>query len=155
MTINSATPGSDWFLNGLAALQRREERTQRELSSGYRIQDAADSPFQTPKLVALGSRLAVFHDWQANLALVGAVVTGADQAIGSAIPLVENARSLAVRGSSPTMSANDRQSIATQIQSIQQQLVSVANTNVQGRYIFGGDQDSAPPCQLDSTSPSG
>jgi flagellin-like hook-associated protein FlgL len=36
-----------WFLNGLANLKQQEAQTQRQLSSGYQINDASDSPSQT------------------------------------------------------------------------------------------------------------
>lgn len=155
MTINSATTGSDWFLNGLAKLQRQQEKTQRDLSSGYRIHDAADAPEQTPKLIALSSRLAAFEDWQSSLVEVGAEALAGDQAIGTAVSLVENARSLAVRATSPTLSAADRQSIATEVAGLQQQLLTIANTTVQGRYIFGGDRDDVAPFQINPASPIG
>jgi len=43
------------------------------------------------------------------------------------------------------------QNMASEIQGIQQQMVTLANTNVAGRYIFGGDQGAAP-YQYDATS---
>ena len=38
-----------------------------ELSSGYQITDAADSPALTPELVKLGSQLATVQAYQTNL----------------------------------------------------------------------------------------
>src|SRR5438270_797348 len=142
MIINSATAGSNWFLNGLATIQAQEEKTQRELSSGYRVQDAADAPAQTQPLIALGTRLATFQNWQTNLTSVKAEAVAADEAIGGAVSLIEQARTAAVQGANSTASAASRQNLALQVQALQDQLVSTANTTVQGRYIFGGDQDS-------------
>ena len=48
--INSERIGTAWFLNGLANLQQQETRTQRELSSGFQINDASDSPSQLTAL---------------------------------------------------------------------------------------------------------
>lgn len=155
MNVTSATIGSNWFLNGLATLQRQEEKTQRDLSSGFRVHDASDSPGQTAQLVALGSRLSAFQNWQTNLASVKAEATAGDQAIGSGVSILEQARVLGVRGGNSTLSATDRQNLAAQVGSLQQQLVSLSNTNVQGRYIFGGDQDSSPPYTLNTLAPNG
>jgi len=41
------------------------------------------------------------------------------------------------------------------VQGIQQQLVSIANTSVDNRYIFGGDQDQTAPYQYDAASATG
>ncbi|MDP9054953.1 MAG: hypothetical protein M3N93_11735 [Acidobacteriota bacterium] len=153
--LSPTTPGTAWFLNGLASLRQEESKTQRELSSGYRINDASDSPAQTPALVELGSSLASVQAYQTNLGNVQTETSTADQALGSAISLVQSAESMASQGANTTTTAATRQALANQIQSIQKQLVSISNTTVQGRYIFGGNQDQSPPFQYDGSSPTG
>ena len=64
MTVNSATIGADWFLNGLAELQSRELQTQQQLSSGFSVSSAADDPAATNALVDLGSSLAAAEAYQ-------------------------------------------------------------------------------------------
>ncbi len=146
------TPGTAWFLNGLSNLQQDEAQTEKELSSGYQITDASDSPGQTPELIQLGSTLAAVQDYQTNLGNVQTEATSADQAIGQSITLLQNAETLAAQGANSTTSAATAQTLAVQVQSIQQQLVSIANTTVDGRAIFGGDQDQSSPYQYDATN---
>jgi flagellar hook-associated protein 3 FlgL len=154
-TIGSATTGMAWFLNGIRNLQGQEATTQRELSSGYQINDASDSPSQAPELIQLGSSLASVQAYQTNLGNVQAEANTADQAIGASISLIQNAETLAARGDNTTSTATTNQTLATQVQSIQQQLVSISNTTVQGRYIFGGDQDQSAPYQYNPASATG
>jgi len=153
--LGSGTIGTAWFLNGLANLQQEEAQTQEELTSGYQINDAADSPVQTPELIQLGSNLAAIQDYQTNLTNVQAEASTADQALGTSISLIQSAVSLASQGASSTATAATDQTLAITIQGIQQQLVSLANTTVAGRAIFGGDQDQSPPYQYDPASPTG
>lgn len=150
--IGSATSGTAWFLNDIANLQQEETQTQRELSSGYRINDASDSPSQTPELVELGSTLAAVQAYQSNLANVQTEATTADQAIGQSITLLESAETLAGEGANSDTTATAQQTLAAQVQAIQQQVVSIANTTVNGNAIFGGDQDQSPPYQFDATN---
>lgn len=153
--ISSATPGTDWFLNGVANLQQEMSQTEEQLTSGYQINTAADSPSQTPELVQMGSTLAAIQTYQENLTNIQTEATTADQSIGSGITLIQNAISLASQGASSTATAATDQTLATQVQSIQQQLVGLANTTVAGRYIFGGAQDQSAPYQYDATSTTG
>ncbi len=155
MTINAATIGADWFLNGLANLQSREMQTQQQLSSGYAVSSAADDPVATRQLVDLGSSLASAQTYQTTLGNVQAEASAADDAISSAIALVQSAQSLATQGASSTASAGGQQYLAIQAQAIQQQMVSLANTTVAGQYIFGGDNGQSPPYQYDSSSATG
>jgi flagellar hook-associated protein 3 FlgL len=153
--LGSAAIGTAWFLNGLSNLQQEETQTQIDLSSGYQINDAADSPSQTPELIQLGSTLAAVQDYQTNLSNVQTEATAADSALGSTISLIQNAVTLATQGASSTATAATNQTLATQVQNLQQQLVAIANTTVDGRAIFGGDQDQSPPYQYDATSATG
>lgn len=156
MTINPpSSAGTAWFLNGISSLQTQQTEVEKELSSGYQVQDASDSPGQTPELIDLGSTLAAVQTYQTNLTNVQAEADTADQSIGSAISLIQSAQTLAEEGANSTSSASQRQILATQIQGIQQQLVGIANTSVDGRYIFGGDQDQTAPYQYDSASATG
>jgi flagellar hook-associated protein 3 FlgL len=156
VTINPpSSAGTAWFLNGISSLQTQQTEVEKELSSGYQVQDASDSPGQTPELIDLGSTLAAVQTYQTNLTNVQAEADTADQSIGSAISLIQSAQTLAEEGANSTSSASQRQILATQIQGIQQQLVGIANTSVDGRYIFGGDQDQTAPYQYDSASATG
>lgn len=155
MTVSSAVTGAGWFLDGVSNLQNQEARTQREISSGFRIQDASDSPSQTPELIGLGSALASSQAYQANLDRVQAETTSADSALGAAIKLIESARTIALQGAGTAATGSDRQNLAAQVQDIQQQVVGIANTTTEGRYIFGGDQDLSPPYQIDSAAAAG
>jgi flagellar hook-associated protein 3 FlgL len=150
--IGPSRIGTAWFLNGIANLQQEETRTQRALSSGHQINDASDSPSQTPQLVQLGSTLAAVQAYQTNLGTVQEDAQGADQAIGQSISLLQNAEVLATQGASSTTTFANAQTLAAQVQGIQQQMVSIANTAVAGRYIFGGDEDQSAPYQYNAAN---
>ena len=154
-SIGSATAGTAWFLNGLANLQNQQERTERELSSGFQIQDASDAPAETPELVSLGAGLASLEAYQTNLGGVQAEANAADSSLSQAISLIQNAQTLAEQGANTTSSAAQRQNLAAQVVSTQQQLVSLANTSVAGRFIFAGDNDGSAPYQYDAASATG
>jgi flagellar hook-associated protein 3 FlgL len=152
INITPSTSGTAWFLNGIANLQNQQAEVQRQISSGFQIQDASDSPSQTPELIGLGSTLAAVQAYQTNLGRVQAEASTADQALGTGISLIQNAISLGEQGANTTSTAASRQTLAAQIQGIQQQLVSISNTSAEGRYIFGGDHDQAAPYQYDAAS---
>jgi flagellar hook-associated protein 3 FlgL len=143
--VGASTIGTAWFLNGMENLQQQQLQTQKELSSGYQIQDAADSPSQTPELINLGSTLAAVQAYQTSLGSIQTEAAAADGALGSGISLIQSAITTGEQGANSISTAANDQNLSAQIQSIQQQLVSVANTSVGGRYIFGGDSDQSAP----------
>lgn len=152
MIVSSSAIGAQWFLNGINNLQNQITKTSNELSSGYQVNTAADSPEQTAALVDLGSKLAATQTYQQNLTTVQNETQTADQSLAAAISLVQQARSVALEATGTNVTPSGFANMATQVQGIQQQIVSVANTSVGGRYVFGGDQSTSAPYQYDPTS---
>jgi flagellar hook-associated protein 3 FlgL len=147
--IPSLNPSSNLFLNGLTRLQTRITLATAELSSGRRISQPSDAPDQISPLLQLQAELSHHQAVASNLTSVQAEVSGADQAMSTAIQLLDQARSLAAQGATGTTSDATRMSLAQQVQSIQEQMVGLADTQVRGRYIFAGDQYQTQPYALD------
>jgi flagellar hook-associated protein 3 FlgL len=142
----------------LANLGRTEQQLQtvtQQISSGIDVQQPSDNPAAVSEILQTEASLAKNQQVQTNLSSVTAEVNSADSALQTAIQQVQSAISLATEGGSSTMSATDRATLAQQVASIQQSLVGIAQTQVNGRYIFSGDQDTQAPYQLDSTAPEG
>jgi flagellar hook-associated protein 3 FlgL len=116
------------------------------------VQDAADAPAETPQLVSLESALAATQAYQTNLTRVQAEASAADSSLGSAISLLDNAKTLASQAASTPLSPTNIPSILSQIQGIQQQIAGLANTTAEGRYIFGGNQDQSAPYKYDAAT---
>lgn len=150
--ISNTLLNGTWFLDGVRGLEERAARTQRQISSGFRIQDAADSPLESADLVGLTTTLSSLQHYSANLGRVGAETSAADTALSVAIQLIDRARALATQGASSTATAGQREILAVEVRDIQQQIVSIANTSVEGRHIFGGDQDQSPPYQYNASA---
>ena len=68
---------------------------------------------------------------------------------------MDRARTLAAQGANFTMDASGRQSLADEIQSLLEQMVTISRTTVQGRYVFGGDRIPPRPTTLDLTAANG
>lgn len=105
-----------------------------------------------PELITLGSNLAAVQVYQRSLGGIQTEAAAADQGLGSAISLIRSAITTGEQGANSTSTATSDQNLAAQIQSIQQQIVSIANTTVDGRYIFGGDLDQSTPFSYSSAA---
>src|ERR1019366_6172883 len=90
-----------------------------------------------------------------SLGAVQGQLSTADSMLSSVVTALQRAISLGVEGANGTLSDSDRASIASELQGIQSQLVSLANTSYQGRYVFAGTKTSTPPYVVDNTAPSG
>jgi flagellar hook-associated protein 3 FlgL len=149
----SLSPQTNIFLNGLSQLQTTINNATSQLTSGYRITQPADAPDQISPLLQLQANLSHNQAISNNLTSVQASVNGADQAVSSGIQLLNQALSLASEGAGSTVTAATRASLAQQVQTIQQQMVNLANTQVARQYVFSGDLSNQPSYALDLSQP--
>jgi len=149
MTTN-LDAGSELFLANLNRIQQGLATANRQVSSGKKISVASDAPDQIGTLLQLRADLQHNSQVQSNLVLAKTDASSADSAIGAAINMLDQAMTLGEQGSNTTQTADIRKTLSDQIQAIQQQMIAVTTTSVQGRYIFNVDHPDAPPYTFDS-----
>jgi flagellar hook-associated protein 3 FlgL len=123
----------------------RMAQLSQEASSGLAVSQPSDDP----------ATWASIQNNQAEMGIIQARSTAASRAAGdlnlaestldSAGNLVTQAQSLAVEGANGTESDASRSDLATQVTSILQQLVALANTRGSSGYLFGGTNTNTPP----------
>jgi len=149
--ISNIDPQSATFLNGIEQIQNNLAKASNEVSSGLAINVPSDSPDQIGNLLQLRANQAHITQVQANLTLAQTGAQAADNALSSSIQLMDTATTLATQGATATATATTRAALAEQVQSIMQEMVSNSQTNVQGVFIFSGDQDQTPQYTWDPT----
>jgi flagellar hook-associated protein 3 FlgL len=149
--ISSLDPASQSFLAGVDQIQQRLQTAQTQLTTGLQINNVSDAPSEIADIWQLNAELDQTNQTDTNLGQVATEVNTAQTALQSAVTLVEQAETYGAQGASDTSSATTRQDLANQLGAILQQLVSTANTTVEGRYIFAGDTDQTTPYSIDLT----
>lgn len=153
--ISNLSPSSQAFLANMDRLQQAVSEATLQTSSGKRVNVASDAPGELATILQLRTDEVHNSQIQSNLGVAKADADAADSALGSATQLMDRATVLATQGANFTTDATGRQSIADEVESLLDQMTAISNTAVQGRYIFGGDQDGTPPYAVDLTQPNG
>jgi flagellar hook-associated protein 3 FlgL len=153
--ISNLSPSNEAFLANVARVERSIDQANLQTSSGKRVNVASDAPGELDTILQLRSDEVRNTQIQANLGVAKTDADAADSALSAAIKLTDRATTLAAQGANFTTDATGRQSLAGEVQSLLEQMVSISNTTVQGRYIFGGDQGGTPTYGLDLTAANG
>jgi flagellar hook-associated protein 3 FlgL len=153
--ISSISPASQIFLAGVDQIQQRISQANQQITSGLKISVASDAPDQIGDLLQLRANEAQDTQIQSNLGLEQTNAQSADNALGSAIQLMDSVTQIAAQGASSLESADTRTTLGNQVQSLLSQMVNISQTQVQGRFIFSGDDDQNPSYQLDLSAPNG
>jgi flagellar hook-associated protein 3 FlgL len=142
----------------LAALNQTKLDTQQatiEISTGRSVNQPSDNPTAAALLVENNDQATFNKGYLQSLDAVQGQLSTADSTLSSVVTAMQRAISLGVEGANGTLSDSDRAAIATELQGIQSQLVSLGNTSYQGRFIFAGTNTGTPPFVADNTAPSG
>jgi flagellar hook-associated protein 3 FlgL len=153
--ISSLDPANQQFVTSLNDLQQRVQTAETQLSTGLRVNQASDAPQSVGDIFQARADLAQATQVSQNLTNVQAQAQAADSALQTAVQVLQQAQVLATQGANSTTTVGQRQQLATQVQALQSELVSLSRTQVAGVYIFSGDNSSSPSYQVDPSSPTG
>jgi flagellar hook-associated protein 3 FlgL len=151
--VSSLNPRSQEFLNNINRISDLMTQAQTQLSTGLKVNVVSDNPDVISTLLQARSNLNTAQQLGTNLGQVATEVNTGEQALQNATTLYDQVQTLSAEGTTSTQTASGRATIAQQLQSIEQQMVGLANTQVNNRYIFSGDTDQTRPYTFDATQP--
>ena len=131
-----------------------EQQLTTELSSGLRVKSISDDPVAVGQASLLGTAISQDDSFVQTATSTQSLMQVADSALGDVVTQLTTALSLAVAGNSGTENASDLAALSQQLSGVRDQVVSLANTSYQGRYLFAGSHGDVQPFTVDqSTSP--
>ena len=132
-------------LADLNAVSTRLSKTQQKIASNKEISRPSDDPFDASRAMALRQSLAATRQQQRNAEDATGWQDATEQALGQITDLVHRARELIVRGATDSSDAQDRVSIAAELDQIIESVKQNANASYRGSYLFSGSKtDTAP-----------
>jgi flagellar hook-associated protein 3 FlgL len=143
------------ILTDLFQQQSQEQTYIQQLATGLRVNQPSDDPAAAAADVENQSLQSQTDQYLQNTSNLEGTLQTADSALSSVVTALTQAISLGTQGANGGLSSSNQQEIAQQVQSIQSQIVQLANTSYQGSYIFAGTASQSAPFTLDPTQPSG
>jgi len=115
------------------------------VASGKRINDLSDDPVGLSKSLHLKSKLDEMDQIKRNLSFGKSWLSAAETALNNVQELLTEAKGIAIEMSNSTVGQEERRSAAKVVDNILKEIIVLANSNVNGRYIFSGQNtDTAP-----------
>lgn len=137
----------------MQALEAQISQTQKQLSTGLKLQNASDNPAGMAQVDQLNAQISASQQYQTNGSSLNANLQIEGQSLTGATSVMQSARDLALEANNSAMTPAQRQDIATQLQQLLQQLVSTANaTDSNGNFLFSGETTTTQPFAQSGTS---
>jgi flagellar hook-associated protein 3 FlgL len=127
-------------------------KLQEQVSTGERVNRASDDPVAANQIMSLHSESESLTTYTKN---VTSVLTDMQQTSASLTDIdnaLVQAKQLLTQASTVTTSSTDDQAIGQEINSLLEQVVSSANTQIDNHYLFGGSSSASPPYSVQRDS---
>ena len=129
-------------LTSLQGLNRNLDglgKIQQQLTSGRLLNAPSDSPTGANRAMQTRSEQAAVAQQARNISDAEGWLTQTDSTLRTMIDSTRRVRDLTVQGlNDGAMSAQSRAALATEVASLREGLITLANTQNQGRPLFGG-----------------
>jgi len=132
-------------LNDLRRQTRRLLELQEELSTGLRVNDPSDDPLAARRAVNIRTEMGKSEQYLTNISSSGPQLLESVTAVQSVLSNLQRAQELTLQGASGTNSQLQLDQIAAEINQILEAVLTDANHQTAGRYVFGGTRTLETP----------
>jgi flagellar hook-associated protein 3 FlgL len=126
-------------------------KAQEQAGSGLRVSKPSDDPVAAAAARRENSRKALGNAGVAAADVATDNLLSSDNALNDVYGSLTRAHELAMLGATDTVSSENRTALAEEVSKIREQMVSLGNTNVGGKYLFAGFRDQTPPFAEDGS----
>lgn len=133
------------YLYNLNSIGNRLNKLNKDITTTVRIHKPSDDPVGTAKTMKLSTSLERNSQYNENVGYAVSWADATETAFNSLDSVMQRARELAVRGSTETMSEEDKKAIADEIDQLRLQVIDLGNANLDDRYIFAGTATEKAP----------
>ncbi len=133
---------NQWVANSFLTVLNKNHtalsKLQVQISSGKQYSLASENPVSNALSMAYKTQISETSQYKKNISTTTTWLNSSDSALTTLETILQRARELAVRGANDTLVQADRDAIAAEINELIKNVADIANTNVNGEYIFSG-----------------
>lgn len=134
---------------GIQANAQRVDQSMTQLSTGKSIRRPSDDPVGASMALQLRTQLSKNDQYFRNMEDGLGWLSTTETSMGTGNGALQRARELAIQGANDTYGAKERAYQRNEVRGVLEEIVSIANTNFKGDYIFSGTQTQVPPFSLE------
>jgi flagellar hook-associated protein 3 FlgL len=132
----------------VAMLDQQQEKVnnlEQQVSSGLRINQPSDDPSSAQQVLNLQGIMAATDQYSRNIQTGTTWLNQMDSSMTNMNNVLTNAKQLATQMANGTFGASDRQNAAVEVTQLRDQMISLGNTQIAGKYVYGGFVSDQPP----------
>lgn len=138
------------LLRNISTNLHRMNDHQNQLATGRKINKPSDDPVGMSFGLRYRSELAANEQYESNVDAAISWLEYTDSMLGQANSVIQRVRELAVQGANGANPQEALNAIASEVEQLYSQLVTIGNSQFNGKYVFNGQKTDIPPYQLET-----
>lgn len=116
-----------------------------QMNTGKKFSKPSDNPVAAMRAMGYRTDLNRIEQYQQNISEVQNWTDSTEDALNQVGLALQKIRELTVQASNGTLEGDQRSYIAAEVSQLKEQISSIADTQIGGKYIFGGTKTNVPP----------
>lgn len=137
------------IMYNLSLLNKKNEKVTYGLSSKEALQYGSDNSQQYNQILSINNSVKTYDSILERIQLSTAYNTTSDTAVASMKDSMESVQSLITQALTATTNSDGKVTIANEIESLKDGIYSLANSNIDGQYLFSGKNSDTQAFQKD------
>lgn len=122
-----------------------------QLNTGKKISKPSDDPVIAMKGIGYRTQVVQVEQYKRNVGEINNWMDNSDAALDETTKALQRMRELTIKASSSTNDKDELASIREEVEQLEEHIIDLANTNVNGKYIFNGSNTKERPVGADGT----
>lgn len=134
----------------LSNLDAQQQRISYQMSTGKKLQQGSDDSVLYSREVLVDDKIRTYEGLKSQIERTTAQNTVADTSMSDIKKILEYVKAELIKANTATTTEDGLNSIAVNLAGMKQNLIDLANTQVEGEYVFTGSDSSVKPFEEDS-----
>lgn len=135
----------DTVTYNLGSCTQKMNKANEIVSSGKRINNLSDDPVGLTQALKVKSAISNLEQMQRNISCGNSWLASSESALTHVQDIISETKVLCIQMANATIDSVQRLSAAGTVQNLFDEIISLANTNIAGSYIFSGSKTDTKP----------
>lgn len=131
--------------DNLQTILQRQADLEQQASTGVKVSQPGDDPVSAQQILSMKWLNASRDQYARNITNGTSVLSMSDSAMAGINDALTRTKELALSMATDTVTSDARTAAVSELKQLQAQVIALGNTQLNGKYIFGGFKNDTPP----------
>lgn len=150
MIVRNTNYNTTLMLNTLTQQQSSVFDAYNKINNNEKFSNISENPIDSTAVININNQLQKLTDYAKNISAATAQINIQDETFSTIVAKMQRINDLTIEAANGASGTDGIEACKNEIKELKETIVSLANTQYNGIYIFGGANTSTPPYKLEA-----